>query len=780
MRIHYLISLLTIMLSGVVTGQGTAIGKWKSYFPFRNVIDIVHNNGVAYGVTRNALIIRDFSDGSIERVTEVNGLSDIGISSVGYNTLRKAIIIGYENGNVDLIIDNVTTNLFQIKESGIIGNKTINHIFCKDNLAYLSCGFGIVVFNISKKEVKDTYIIGPSASQLGVNQLTINNGIIYAATDQGLYSANENSAFLTDFNSWSKSTSIPNPNNELSHISSCGDRIFVNSINSSTSDSLFVLKSGVWNRITSVNTQKNTSISAYSNTTLIVNQFDSIYILDTNYIITKTLTNYDGFWKPRCNEIKFDGSHYYLADADNAVARMTDNFVANFSNPGFLYSTNVVDIEIVDGHLWGASGAVVGGGWNKTFSNDGAFHYDIVENKWTQYNVHRIRDEFCFSSGCINDMVGMAVSEENPTKGFVCAFSVKGIAELQNEKVVAAYDSSNSSMQLSSVHNDRFAIKDATFDSDNNLWAVNSWSTNPLLLKTSSGSWKSFNLGTTNQNKVVASVTVDGTNGYKWIIYKDDKLIVYNDNGTLLDETDDIYKEIKNGAANGNLTSAPYAIAEDKDGEIWIGTDEGIFVLYNPTDIFSSSSFTVDKIKVTLDGNVEFLLENEKVTAIAVDGGNRKWIGTEGSGVFVISPDGTSQILRLNIENSPLLSNTINDIAIDGNTGEVFIATDKGLISYKGEATEPQPAFVDVYAYPNPVSPGYTGKIAIKGLMANSDVRITDITGNVVFNTTSIGGQAIWNGNKLDGTRASTGIYLVFMIAEDGSAKQVTKILFMN
>ncbi len=765
-----------------IFGQGTAIGKWKSYFPYNNVIDIVSHNKVAYGATRNAVIIRNFTDGSIERLTEVNALSDIGLSSIGYNLANNTLIVGYENGNVDIIIDNETTNLFQIRESSIVGDKAIYDIYCKGNFAYLSCGFGIVVFDIKKKEVKDTYIIGAGASQLRVNQLIIENSTIYAATEDGLYTANENSAFLTDFNSWTKSTTIPNFNNELNSITSSLGVVMASSINSTSSDSLFVLKSGNWSRISSISDKKNLSLSSSSNV-LMINKYDTIYVMDTNLAITKTLTNYDGFWRPKCNMIQFDGSHFYIGDAENAIVRIKENFDANFENPKFIYSTNVLDIEVEDGQLWGSTGSLVGGGWNKTYNNDGAFHYDIRENVWSIYNLAKQSGEYCFpknSSNCMNDFVGMIVNPEDPKKAYVCSFSLKGIAVLQNKKLVEAYDSTNSSMRISSVHNDRFAVKDGTFDANGNLWAVNSWVENPLLLKTSSGVWKSFDCGTANKNKIGASVTIDELNNYKWIIFKDDKLVVYNDNGTLLDETDDQFKEISNGAAKGNLESSPICIAEDRDGEMWIGTEEGVYVFYNPSDLFSASSFSVEKIKVTLDGNVELLLENERVTTIAIDGGNRKWIGTEGSGIFVLSPDGTSQILGFTTENSPLLSNNINDIAIDHETGEVFISTDRGLISYKGEATEPQEAFLDVYAYPNPVSPDYTGKIAIKGLIADSDVRITDISGNVVFNTVSIGGQAIWNGNKLDGTKASTGIYLVFMTAPDGSSKQVTKILFMN
>ena len=240
---------------------------------------------------------------------------------------------------------------------------------------------------------------------------------------------------------------------------------------------------------------------------------------------------------------------------------------------------------------------------------------------------------------------------------------------------------------------------------------------------------------------------------------------MYNDNETPMDSTDDAFQIIDNTVQNGNLEYNATAIAEELDEEVWIGTERGIYVIYNPEDIFEEDGdFEAQRIKVEQDGNIEYLLENEFITAIAIDGGNRKWIGTQSSGVFVLSPDGINQIHHFTVENSPLLSNTLNDIAIDSETGEVFFSTDKGLISYKGIATVPQEAFLDVYSYPNPVPPGYSGQIGIRGLMYNTDIRITDITGNAVFATKSLGGQAIWDGNKLDGTRASSGVYLVFVV----------------
>ena len=536
-------TLILVLFCSIGYSQGTAIGKWKSYFPFNNVIDIVQNNSKAFGITRNALIIRDFLDGSIERLTEVNGLSDIGLSAVGYNVANKAIIIGYENGNVDLLIGNETINLFQIKESNIIGQKKINHIFCKGNLAYLSTGFGIVVFDISKREVKDTYIIGAGASQLAINQVTINNSLIYAATEDGLYIASESSAFLTDFNSWIKSTSVPNFNNEITAVSSINKSIIVSSENSNTSDSLFVLKAGNWERILGVQAKKNIALSTFNNT-IMVSQFDTIYVLDTNLTITKTLFDYDVYWKPKCNMIQFDGRYFYIADRENAIVRMEDNSIANFSNPKFIYSTNVLDIEVEDGQLWGSTGSLSGGGWNKTFNNDGAFHYNIREDKWTIYNLSNQSRAYCFPNECMNDFVGMVVNPNEPSKGYVCSFSVKGMAVLFDNKVLSAYDSSNSSMKISSAHNDRFAVKDGAFDSDGNLWLVNSWVDRPLLLKTPSGNWESFSLGSSNANNIIASVTIDELNGYKWLVLKDNKIVVYNDNGTPSDDSDAQYTEI--------------------------------------------------------------------------------------------------------------------------------------------------------------------------------------------------------------------------------------------
>jgi hypothetical protein len=234
---------------------------------------------------------------------------------------------------------------------------------------------------------------------------------------------------------------------------------------------------------------------------------------------------------------------------------------------------------------------------------------------------------------------------------------------------------------------------------------------------------------------------------------------------------------------NSVISNFIYSIAQDREGNIWLGTNKGIVVYYSPSRVFSSNEFYAQTILVPRNDNSGFgdpLLGTETVTAIKVDGANRKWLGTRNGGVFLVSDDGLKQIHAFNIDNSPLLSNSINDITINENTGEVFFATNSGIISYVSDAVGPAEEFSDVYVYPNPVRETYFGDIVITGLIENAYVKITDLNGNLVHETRSLGGNAIWNGNNLSGKRVSTGVYLVFLTNDDGSLTHVTKLLFIH
>jgi outer membrane protein assembly factor BamB len=260
-------------------------------------------------------------------------------------------------------------------------------------------------------------------------------------------------------------------------------------------------------------------------------------------------------------------------------------------------------------------------------------------------------------------------------------------------------------------------------------------------------------------------------------------LFAFNENGTLADQSDDQLRSFSTSEGSGNIPSVYVkSITEDLDGEIWIGTEEGMVVLYSTDKIYDGTygEYDFNPILIEVNGEVEKLLGTTYITALTVDGGNRKWIGTNSSGVFCLSPDGTEEIYRFDTENSPLVSNNVLDIRVDHLSGEVYFATDKGLVSFRSDASIFDEDFENVTVFPNPVRPDFSGPITIQGLGYQSDVKITDISGNVVYKTTSNGGTAIWDGKTLTGERVQSGVYLVWAASVDGKGKEVAKILFMN
>jgi hypothetical protein len=268
--------------------------------------------------------------------------------------------------------------------------------------------------------------------------------------------------------------------------------------------------------------------------------------------------------------------------------------------------------------------------------------------------------------------------------------------------------------------------------------------------------------------------------GQKWLMVRAHALVVFNDNNTLDDTSDDNAKRLTSSAGTGALPGTSIlSMATDRDGQVWVGSDAGVSVFYSPGNIFSNQNFDAQRILIEQDGYGQYLLEAEAVTAIAIDGSNRKWFGTDRAGVFLMSADGTQEILHFTEENSPLLSNSITDITI-AESGEVFFGTAKGIISYRSNSVPPKPTLDEVVVFPNPVRENYIGTIAIRGLVENSRVNITDVSGTLVYSTRGEGGQALWDGRNFNGEKVQTGVYLVFVANADGSKTAVTKIMFVK
>ena len=264
-------------------------------------------------------------------------------------------------------------------------------------------------------------------------------------------------------------------------------------------------------------------------------------------------------------------------------------------------------------------------------------------------------------------------------------------------------------------------------------------------------------------------------------------IFIFDDNNTIDNTTDDksyFFSRFYDQDDKLVDVTGYFCMAEDKNGAIWVGTSKGPIVFNNPSRALDlKDKFRCSRIKIPYNDGTNkayYLMDTEKITAIAVDGGNRKWLGTESSGLFLVSEDGTETLENFTTSNSPLPSNNILSLAINDINGEVFIGTDKGLVSYQGIAIEGKEDYSEVYAFPNPVREDYNGIITITGLMENSLVKITDLNGNIIYQGRSLGGQIGWDGHNSNGEFVKTGIYLVLAIQEEGKESVVTKIMVVR
>jgi len=417
-----------------------------------------------------------------------------------------------------------------------------------------------------------------------------------------------------------------------------------------------------------------------------------------------------------------------------------------------------------------------GATWHReAFNKNGLYTYK--NNEWKNINAYAFPETSTFQ-----DYMRVVVDPFDSKRVYATSYG-KGVVEYYDDQFVAFYDTTNSTLEDLPGSGGNIRVTGLQIDRNTQtLWVAGSGTNNLLFAKDKQGAWYAFKFAGVG-SVTLSDIAIDNS-GQKWVVApRGVGVVVLNDNGTLGTSTDDQTIKLTQNAGNGNLASNDVLCIEaDLDGEIWVGTNNGISVFYSPESVFSGGNFDSQQILVEQDGYVQYLLENEIVNVIAVDGANRKWVGTASAGVFLLSDDGTQEIHHFTTENSPLFSNQITSLGVDHLSGEVFIGTDKGIVSYKGTATWGVQEFAsdEVYAYPNPVEPDYEGPIAIKGLVRDADVKIADAAGNVVFATTAEGGQAIWDGNKLTGERAKSGVYLVFASNEDGKETFVTKILFIN
>ncbi len=753
----------------------TSLGQWKEQLSYRKAVSVAVANGNVYCATRGGVFLLSITDNYLLPLSKLNGLSDIEAVKIRSNSFNKKILIVYKNTNLDIIESNGSiVNIPDIKNKSLFGNKVINNVYMENQYAYLACGFGIVVLDMEKEEIKDSYNFDPLGNAINIRDITTDNLYIYAATDDGVYRALKTSN-LTIYTSWSKMTGLPA--GIYNALASVNGKLYANLSKAPAFnlDEIHVYENGTW---TLFNAMPSFGFACrgmknYNNKLLITTQ-SVIHLYDNIALDMKQMVKFDGAGFLDCNDsdIGEDGN-LWVADENYSLIKSRDFWAGESFYPKGPVSTNVYAMHMKDDDLW-----VVPGGLNAANANTYTTEGISIRTK-DNWNILS-GNQSLVSFDTIYDIVNVIVDPVNPRKAYAASFA-NGLIEFYDKKPVKIYNLYNSTLQAIIPGNHQAVwTYGLAFDRDNNLWIGNSGVTTPLAVKLSNGTWKSPDFTGVLNKPYVFQVLVDRSN-QKWMVLPGGGGIAVYKGGANDKPSTANTKQLTVAKGNGNLPSpGVYCLAEDRSGEIWIGTDKGIGVFYNPENMFSGGNFDAQTIKIEQDGNIQLLLETETIQAIAVDDGNCKWIATAGSGVYLMSEDGTKEIRHFDSKNSPLFSNNVKCITIDRKTGDVYFGTDKGIISYRGDALEGLEYFTDVKAYPNPVKDNYDGPISIKGLVENTIIKITDISGTIVRELTSIGGQAIWDAKNFKGERVSTGVYMVFCTNQDGSQKVATKIMVIN
>lgn len=771
MHRRFLSFLIFLLMQIIATPQGVAVGDWRDHLPYSTVHDVAAAEDLMYAATPYSLFVYDDYNGTVSRMSKVEGLSDIGIAAIEYSEAYKILVIGYTNTNIDLILpDSSVYNMPDIVRKSIPGNKSINDIRIYGRYAYLSCGFGIVVVDIERREIHDTYYIGDLGAQVNVQSIAINDTAIFAASDQGIYEALLSSSNLAYFGNWHVMNS-PVDNGQYEKIDFFQNKLIVWFEGPVFGDdTLFTFDGNVWDTIPYFANEEINGFNVTGNQ-LIISAYSYLQLYDLNLQNDGIIFTYNGQVPfPLCASYSNDG-FLYIGDNNYGLIKNWAIWNNVFIRPQGPYSTNCFSIAINGDYI-----SKTAGGFNETWLNlYRAADLSVFSNEsWESF--------YGFITpglDTINDLVCSQTDPLDPTHIFAGSYG-SGLLEFRNGVLEKVYDDSNSSL-LPVYGQEAVKVTGLKYDSDGNLW-INTIGNNSFLsVLKGDGTMKTFSFSSSYQFGSGSSPVIDQNNDVWIALPRGEGVFVFRHNGTIDLTSDDQSRKLTTAEGSGALPSLYInALAVDRENEIWIGSDMGIAVIYNPSNVFDGGSYDAEQILVDVGGYVQPLLESERIKCIAVDGANRKWIGTEKAGAFLVSEDGIDEIYHFTTENSPLLSNDINGIAIHPSSGEVFFATSEGIVSFRGTATEPVETLDSVLIFPNPVPSGFTGYVSVTGLTAGAWVSITDMYGTLVYRTRALGGQAVWNGLDMSGDRPATGVYIVHITNDDGSLTRSSRFMFYH
>lgn len=787
----YWVLLVLIGYCNSVTSQNFS-ALWESHYSYNDIVDVVEGDGFIYAAAQNAIFQYDPISDELKTITTVEGLSGGQITTIYFSEVFDYLLIGYQSGLIELysISDETVFSVVDIVEKDNItpARKRINHFYEHEGQIFISTDFGISVYDLNGLEFGDTYFIGNGGAQISVNQVTISGTNIYAACfdSNGLKIADLTSPNLIDFEEWT--IVIP------------GNYVTVNSFNSKVyavrgNRNLYELDAANFSLLFQLDgLPKDSEVGA----NLIYSTANEVYLFDENLTLVNTFLPNEEF-DTSFSSAAMLGQFIYIGTTDFGVLTniLSDSEYLEIRPNGPLFN-ETFSLNAETGTVWASFG-----------DYSPSFNPSPTRSRGVSYYMDEDWFNIPFDSllGARN-LNTISINPFNINQIFVNSFQ-DGILEINNFEPTVLFNETNSGLESLVVPNNpnvvSIRVGAATFDRDGVLWSLTSRAPNPLKsYNTSTGNWQGYDFSAIYNNPLTGEfgfydIDIDN-NGTKWIGGYSNGLYAFNE-GIANNPLRNLSTEEQN-VPFPRITS----VKVDNRNQLWVGTFSGLRVLFNTSGFYDDPDPRLSSIIVLEDGIPQELLAGQTISDIEVDGSNNKWIGTVDSGLFYFSPDGQNTIYHFTTDNSPLPSNRIIDVSINPQNGAVFIATTRGLLSFKSGGSQPEDSLEEAYVYPNPVRPEYnllgsndlndiTKGVKITGLTQRVNIKITDIEGNLVaeaqsnvnlrssaanYNFAIDGGTAIWNGRNLGNSVVRSGVYLILISDLESFETKVLKVLIIR
>jgi hypothetical protein len=739
--------------------KAAAIGEWTYYLSYHDATHCIPVGKSIYALYAGNLLIYDTEDGAVTTPTKLDGLSEKQIVLMQDCQVAQKVVLVYNNGNIDLLHrDGTIENMPQYKNKH--AGSSLNDLSVVGNDAFLATSEGIVHINVKQAEFTGFYTL-----KTPIYSATMSGNVLYAATDAGVYRCDITENPL-DVATWSiYNTTVAR------QLIAMGDHLYLNTA-----------KKGIY-------------LLSASNPTpqQLIKTAQTSYFADSKGIIFYNKTSYTPINSQTPTSV---ASTVTLPSSTNAICRTTDGTL--WMAQGFdglnAYKATDSGLQATTTGIgsfgpkrdlcyflrYAGERLLVAGGRLDPFDLS---HYPgtsmyYEKGAWTIFEQEGIAEH---SGGKYQDLTSIIQHPDDPTQHTLTSARV-GLFHFKDGKYAGYHSLDNSPLVSAAANSKNYVRTDGLqYDHEGNLWMVNNQVDSVIIIRMKDGSWRKLFYAPLEQAPTLATTLFD-RKGRFWICSR--RTVNYHNGGLMgidyagtIDTQDDDYSYYRSHITNQDGTSYKFegvqSIAEDHDGRIWVGTDIGLFVIDNPDEWFNDD-FRITQVKVPRnDGTnlADYLLYGMPIISITVDGANRKWIGTSGNGVYLVSASGQEILHHFTSENSPLLSNNVTSIAIHPRTGEVMMGTDGGLVSYQSDATSPSETLSEgtIQIFPNPVRPEYHGNVTITGLTTDADIKIVTSGGQLVATGTSMGGTWQWDGRNFSGGYAGSGIYYVLIATADGN-----------